>query len=312
MIGWILQELGMDPTVVNGAIVPAWRRGDAVGNVRLGRSDLWVIEADESDRTLNAYRFDWALVTNVSADHFGVDEARDLFERFARRAARGGVSAVDEPALLTAFHPTVRQGTSRFAYRGVTFTVPLPGRHNAENAWLAVRLLDRMGMDLAGVAGALARFPGLHRRLEQVALRRGVRVFDDYAHNPAKIEAAWLAVRRETGRVLAVWRPHGYGPLRQMMAALRDTLGGLTGGSDQLAVLPVFDAGGTADRSVSSDMLVDAMHAAGRASARVMAPEAVPAWAAAEARDGDTVLVMGARDPDLPALAARVAAALEG
>jgi UDP-N-acetylmuramate--alanine ligase len=312
MAGWVLQELGLDPTVVNGAIVPVWRSEKAVGNVRPGASDLWVIEADESDRTLNAYDFDWAVVTNVSTDHFGVDEARALFRTFAKRARAGSVSAVDDPELLAGFQPSAQGSTSSFKYGGVTFTVPMPGYHNAANALLVVVLMERMGYSLERVGEALARFPGLHRRLECVGEAGGVRVFDDYAHNPAKIAAAWHAVRSEDGRVIGIWRPHGYGPLRQMMEPLAAEFSGLNSGPDELVILPVYDAGGTADRSVSSEMLAERIHQAGGSAVSVMSPEDVPAWIAEQARPGDTVLVMGARDPGLPALAGAVLAALRG
>ncbi|MBL7077993.1 MAG: UDP-N-acetylmuramate--alanine ligase, partial [Kiritimatiellae bacterium] len=272
MVGWVLQELGLDPTVVNGAIVPVWRSEKAVGNVRRGESDLWVIEADESDRTLNAYAFDWAVVTNVSADHFGVDEARTLFKTFAQRARVGSVSAVDDPELLNGFSPDVQGSASCFDYGGTTFTVPMPGYHNAANALLVVLLMERMGYPLDTVADVLARFPGLHRRLELVGESRGVRVFDDYAHNPAKIAAAWHAVRREGGRVLGVWRPHGYGPLRQMMEPLAAEFSGLNSGPDELVVLPVYDAGGTADRSVSSEIFAERIREAGGSTVYVMPP----------------------------------------
>jgi UDP-N-acetylmuramate--alanine ligase len=312
MVGWVLQELGQDPTVVNGAIVPVWRGESAVGNVRPGTSELWVIEADESDRTLNAYAFDWAVVTNVSADHFGIDEARALFRTFAQRARVGSVSAVDDPSLLDGFQPDLHGSTSRFEHGGVHFTVPMAGYHNASNALLTVLLMDRMGYALEQVAEALARFPGVHRRLELVGEARGVRVFDDYAHNPAKIAAAWHAVRGEGGRVLGVWRPHGYGPLRQMMEPLAAEFSGLNAGPDELVILPVYDAGGTADRSVSSEMLVERIHAAGGSTAYALPPGDVPAWIAGEAQEGDSVLVMGARDPGLPALARAIVAALQG
>lgn len=310
MIGWVMQERGLDPTVVNGAILPAWRGTGAVGNVRPGASDLWVIEADESDRTLNAYAFDWAVVTNVSADHFGVDEARQLFRTFSSRAAEGRVSVVDEPELLADFSPDVSAESSRFSRGGVTFTVPLPGHHNAANAWLVVLLLERMGYDLGDVAAALGRFPGLHRRLERLGVARGIRVFDDYAHNPAKIAAAWQAVRRDGGRVLGIWRPHGYGPLRQMMDALIETFGTLCAGTDRLIVLPVFDAGGTADRTLTAQTLVERLQSAGCESVGSADTPDIPAEIASEAREGDTVLVMGARDPNLPALASQILATL--
>ena len=82
MVGFALERLGADPTVVNGGIIVNWEDDRRVGNVRIGRSGPWVVEADESDRSLLLFRPTWAVVTNVSADHFGLEESRRLFERF--------------------------------------------------------------------------------------------------------------------------------------------------------------------------------------------------------------------------------------
>lgn len=308
MIGWALEQAGADPTVVNGAEVPAWRAGDRLGNLRTGASDLCVIEADESDRTLNAYRVDWAVVTNVSHDHFDEQEARELFRVFAARARYGVVSAIEEPGLLRDFDPCMEGAASAFTCGGQTVRVPMPGRHNAENALLALAVCERMGYPPDRIAAALGTFPGLHRRLEQVGKAGGVTVVDDYAHNPAKIRAAWTALAQTSGRVVAVWRPHGYGPLKDMLDSLAEAVGKVCRPQDRFLVLPVYDAGGTADRSVHSGMLVDRLQAMGCGNAEEISVEAVPGRIADLAGPGDTVLVMGARDPGLPALARRVLA----
>jgi len=311
MIGWILDRLGADPTVVNGAVVLNWRDERTVGNFRAGRSNLWVIEADESDRSLMQYHPDWAVITNASIDHFGYDETVALFRSFTRQVKKGMVSAFDNPAFFEGFSPTLSVSGSTFLEKGVTFKVPLPGRHNAENALHAIRLCEQLGFDRRKIAEALAVFQGIHRRLEKVGEANGVTVIDDYAHNPAKIQAAWQAVAPYRQRVLAVWRPHGFKPLAVMMDELVNVIAGFCRKDDRFYVLPVYDAGGTADRSIRSEMLVEKLKARGVPAEMAGEPEALAATLAAAARPGDAIMTFGARDPGLPVLARRILARIQ-
>lgn len=312
MIGWMLEQVGADPFVVNGAAVLGWRSAARVGNTRCSMTDgPWVIEADESDRSLLNYEPDWAVITNVSKDHFSVEEAKELFRRFAARARAGCVSALDSPSLLDGVRPESDAGGSRFAYRGTAFRVPAAGRHNVENALLAVAACEAMGYPLPALAGALATFPGIERRLERVGAAGGVTVVDDCAHNPAKMRAAFEALAPHHRRVIGIWRPHGYGPLRNMLGELADCLGGCYRMPHRLLVLPVYDVGGTADRSTRSEQLVALLRERGSEAALALSPEEAEACAAGEAGAGDVVLVMGARDPWLPALARRILCRLE-
>lgn len=312
MIGYILEQAGADPVVVNGAPALNWMDEDRVGNVRWGRSDLWVIEADESDRSLTQFRPDWAVITNVSRDHFGEQEAADLFAAFARQARSGAVDAVADASLLRGFDPEVTKEGSTFAWQGVRFELGLPGRHNAENAYLAALACERLGIPTATSAGALRGFRGIHRRLEKVGTARGVTVIDDYAHNPAKIRAAWEALAPYARRVLALWRPHGYGPLASMMEDLTETFASVVREGDNLWILPVYDAGGTADRSVNGGTLVESLRRRGAAHVEAADPAAASEAAASHAGAGDVVLVMGARDPGLSRMARDILAAVGG
>jgi UDP-N-acetylmuramate--alanine ligase len=307
LLGWILEQAGRDPTVVNGAVCRAWQGPDRVGNVRCGRSDWWVVEADESDRSLLHFHPRWAVITNASRDHFSAEETRALFAAFARQVHADVLDAGADPSWRQGFAPRAEAGGMLFDYRGIPFRVPMPGRHNAENALTAVVMGERLGIDTETMRAALAGFAGVQRRLERVGAARGVTVLDDYAHNPAKIRAAWEAAAPPDGRLLAVWRPHGYGPLRAMCAPLADAVRDVCRAGDRLWVLPVYDAGGTADRTIGAEALVNAV---GRAAVRAADPDTAVREAAAAARAGDVVLVMGARDPDLPALARRLLAAL--
>ena len=333
LAGHLLAELGADPTVVNGGSVRNWQRADATGSTRRGRSNLWVLETDESDRSLLRFAPDWAIVTNISKDHFELAEVVALFRQFAGQVKTGiicgpGVaellrghtaarliepnahclpSTVEAPPCRCS--PEKRPEAASTTPAAFTYLSPMPGRHNAENSLLAATLCEQFGYAPEKIAAALATFQGVHRRLEEVGACHGARIFDDYAHNPAKIAAACAAVRPERGRLFAVWRPHGYGPLALMWRELADAFAAAGRPGDRVFILPVFYAGGTAAATVSPEQLVEALRSRG------LTAELAPDYAGLQARllaelgVGDVVLVMGARDPDLPLFARRLAAA---
>ena len=187
-----------------------------------------------------------------------------------------------------------------------TYPSTLPGRHNAENVALAAALCEQLGFAPEKIRAALTSFRGIHRRLEKAGEREGITVFDDYAHNPAKIAAACAAVQPERGRLFAVWRPHGFGPLKLMLGELTDALAGVLRPHDSVLLLPVFYAGGTTSSALNSDALVDALVARGVAAQLAPDYATLEARLRAELKPGDVVLIMGARDPDLPLFAHRL------
>jgi UDP-N-acetylmuramate--alanine ligase len=183
----------------------------------------------------------------------------------------------------------------------------LPGRHNAENVALAATLCAQLGHAPEKIRAALATFQGVQRRLEKVGARDGVTIFDDYAHNPAKIAAACAAVQPVHGRLFAVWRPHGFGPLALMLDELTAALAAVLRPQDTALILPVFYAGGTTQAKVTSNDLVVALGRRGVRATSAADYLALEKQVRAEWRPGDVVLVMGARDPDLPLFARRLA-----
>lgn len=312
MAGWILAEAGWDPTVVNGAVIRGWEGPDQVGNVRVGRSDTWVIEADESDRSCLRFKPSVAVITNQSGDHFDLDEVRSIFTEFAHRATKAvlcgpAMDPLPDDDRGQRIEGDVVKVSGGWAVQreGRAFAVPVPGRHNAENALVAIGICRSLGLTLDAIARGLQTFRGVGRRLDVVGSANGIRVVDDYAHNPEKIAAAWSAVAEDGDRVIGIWRPHGFGPLAHLFNDLADSFASCMGEGDRLVVLPVYYAGGTAGGERTSDDLVAAL-AARATDARVLEPGAVPAWVTGEAAAGTTVLVMGARDPGLPALAANI------
>jgi UDP-N-acetylmuramate--alanine ligase len=193
--------------------------------------------------------------------------------------------------------------------RSGALDLPQPGVHNLENAAAAAAVVATLGVAPAAIAAALATFPGVARRFEVVGTTaRGVRVIDDYAHNADKVRAA-VSTAQGGGRVVAVFQPHGFGPARFLRPELAELLPRLVRPQDRWCYAEIFYAGGTVARDLSSrDLAADLPPAMRAGYAEDHA--AVVRWVAQEAEPGDTVLIMGARDPDLPALARSVYAAL--
>ena len=306
MVGWILEQAGLDPTVVNGGVLVNWADEQRVGNVRIGASRLLVIEADESDRSCLAYDPDWAILTNLSADHFGLEETRALFAAFRAKVRRASVAGWDEGMPWHGLAPQLAADGVRFEWRGVPVHVPLLGRHNAENALQAAVLCERIGAAPADIVRALGTFRGIQRRLEHVGQARGVTVIDEYAHNPAKIAAAWQSVMPYHRRVLAVWRPHGFRPLASMFDGLAAMFRATCRPQDRLWLLPVYYAGGTVQRQADSDGLVRVLQTMGVPARWVADYAQLESEMLAEAGAGDVVLTIGARDPELPLFARRL------
>lgn len=318
MLGWALEQLGADPTVVNGGALVAWADARRVGNVRRGGADApWVVEVDESDRSLLHFHPEWSILTNISQDHFTLEEVQGLFREYAAQVKTGIVCGAGVAAVLgkpvakiveMAAKPGWTGGGFAVDWRGLKLAVRQPGAHNALNAWLAAESCAQLGFSPEKIATALAAFGGIQRRLERVDAGGDVRVVDDYGHNPAKLAAAWAAVSAPGNRVLGVWRPHGFGPLRAMLEPLADALASVCRAEDRLWLLPVYDAGGTADRSVNSGALAAKLKARGVTVALAADYETLGVALAREARAGDTILTMGARDPHLPVFARAMAA----
>ncbi len=312
MLGWVLTALGMDPTVVNGAALLNWRQADRIGNVRVGASPWQVVELDESDRSLLRFSPAWAIITNISADHFNPDETLQIFRQFRTQVKCGAVGALDPEPVPDAAHPLPNDtDATRFVCEGHPVHLRLPGSHNVANARQCLALCRRLGCNPRHAAEALSGFDGLERRLERVSNPGGLIIYDDVAHNPAKIAAAMAAVRRTDGRLLAVWQPHGFRPLRQMFDDLAVVFSTHLRSEDRLLLLPVYYSGGTAQRSVTSVDLALAVRRLG-ADAIVIPdwPALTTALSQSAPRRGDVILCMGARDPGFPRQVSELAATL--
>ena len=338
MIGWILHAAGRDPTVMNGAVMKNFANADApFASALVGAGDAYVSEVDESDGSIALYMPDIAVLNNVSLDHKSLEELRALFGDFSAKA-RTTIVNIGDPeaaALATALDASrlVTVAIGRTADLMADTLVPepfaigfdltahgerhavrlsVPGAHNVANALTAIAAAVAAGVSLADAIRAISGFTGLRRRFELVGEARGVAVIDDFGHNPDKIAATLATLHAFPGRLLLLFQPHGYGPLKVMRRELVTTfIAGL--GADDVLVLPdpVYQ-GGTTVREVTSADIVTDIAIAGPDAHHIPDRVAAAAHLVAMARRGDRIVLMGARDDTLSLLAAEMVEQLRG
>ncbi|MFI4974497.1 MAG: glutamate ligase domain-containing protein [Caulobacterales bacterium] len=333
MLGWILASAGLDPTIMNGAEMKNFAGPDTpFASARVGAGPDFVSEVDESDGSIALYRPKVAVVTNIALDHKSMDELRALFGDFAAGADTAvlNLDNVETAALQSRLDPARRvtfsladasadllAGPPSFSPGGIDFLVTarrtdetaqvvlrVPGRHNAANALAAIAAAGALGVSLQQAAEALAAFTGVRRRLDVVGEAGGVTVIDDFAHNPDKIAATLDTLHAFPGRLLVMFQPHGYGPLRLMRDEFVDCFADRLAPDDLLLMPEPVYFGGTADRSVGSADITGAVASRGRNAAALIDRAACGERLIATARPGDRIVVMGARDDSLSTFAA--------
>ena len=321
LVGLILEEAGFDPTVAIGGNLRA--RGT---NVRLGRGDFMVAEADESDASFLLLMPTVAVVTNIDPehlDHYGtMDRVREAYLNFINRVpfygvAMLGLDSVNVRGLLPAVRkPVVTYGvaadadlraekitidglSTRFEVvrKGVLLgvvTIPSPGHHLALNSLAAIGVALELGIPFATASRALAAFSGISRRFEIKGEAAGRLVLDDYGHHPAEIRATLAAARAAfSRRIVTVFQPHRFTRLRDLfdefLAAFDDT--------DVLYLLEVYSAGEDAIAEATSRRLYESLRARGHLNVRYLGDEIDPAaTVAGESSTGDIIVTLGAGD----------------
>jgi UDP-N-acetylmuramate--alanine ligase len=325
MTGWILHQAGRHPTILNGAVMKNFATGETpFASSVLGEGEIFIAEVDESDGSIARYQPRLAVLNNVALDHKPMVELRALFGDFVARA-EAAVLNLDDPetaalagrvkkaatfsltnseADLCGLNAAPTPNGISFDARdrsGASLRVQLqtPGLHNVANALAALSAARACGVSLEASAAALARFAGIRRRLETVGEAEGVVVFDDFAHNPDKIAATLATLHAFPGRVLVLFQPHGFGPLRLMKEGFIDSFARNLAATDILIMPDPVYFGGTVDRTVSSEDIAAGVRARGREAYACENRAAGGDKLLELARPGDRIVVMGARDDTL-------------
>ncbi|MBA3699387.1 MAG: hypothetical protein H0W78_11110 [Planctomycetes bacterium] len=325
MVAWILRQCRVPATILAGAPLAG---DDAGAGFTAGPQDAPVVaEACEASGALADYHPGIGLIHNITRDHAELDELHRQFDAFAAQSRLllvntacseamkaagahpnqrryGTAGRADYPLEVIATGPERSQGIVGLPQGGeVALDLPQPGAHNLENAAAALAVCCELGVAPVAIAAALRAFPGVARRFEVIGTTdTGIRVVDDYAHNGEKIRAAILAAQAGADRLLAIFQPHGFGPARFLRPELKDILPRVLRPQDRFCYSEIFYAGGTVAQDISSRDLVSDLPARLKCGYAANHQEVVR-WAAETAIPGDTVLLMGARDPELPRLA---------
>lgn len=338
MIAWILHQTGREPTVMNGAVMKNFADADhPFASALIGGPDVFVSEVDESDGSIAHYDPTVAVVSNISLDHKSMEELRDLFGGFTARATtavlnldnpetaalaqtlpagkaitfglgeeKADLSAHDLQPLPTGMRFRLIEGWSEH-----DVVLNVPGAHNVANALAALGATRALGVPTAEAVKALETFAGIRRRMEVVGTAGDITVIDDFAHNPDKIAATLNTLHAFDGRLLILFQPHGFGPLKLMKSEFIDGFAGLMREDDVLLMPEPVYYGGTTDRSVGSEDIASGVRAAGR-QAEALATRADCGDRIVEiAKPGDRIIVMGARDDTLSTFAAELLGRLD-
>ena len=321
MLTVCLQEAGLDPSFAIGGAL-----NDSGTSAHHGSGDVFVAEADESDRSFLLYRPDLAIVTNVELDHHesygSVEETIDVFADFLGRRTPGAPAVVclDDAGARAlsdrAGAPVIGYGGATGAQVRITgveadehgsgfwlerdgerlgpFRLRVPGLHNVRNAAAAVVAALWAGAPVQAVADALATFSGAQRRFQRLGAAGGVTVVDDYAHHPTEIAATLAAARQAypDARLVAAFQPHRY----SRTAALAGELGASLAAADLVLVADVYGAGEPPVPGVNAALVAEAARAAGADTREAGAAGDLPGLLAELARPGDVVLTLGAGD----------------
>jgi len=333
MTGFLLKEAGLDPSVMNGGIFRNYAADNPYSTAFVGGGGLFVTEVDESDGAAIVARYapDIAVLHNISLDHQPMEELRSMFAGFLAKAAIAVINADD--AGVEEIAGTFQGRIIRYSSHGAAgadlraedyvpepdgsrcvivtkdgerlkLSLRLPGRHNISNALAALAAAVAAGMELKEAVRILGRFEGIKRRMEIVGRSAsGIIVMDDFAHNPDKVAATLTTLREFDGRLLIFFQPHGYGFLKVVGKELAESFASHLAADDRLYLVEPLYLGGSADKSIGAAYLAGQITALGGHAALMPDREAVLEALCAEAKPGDRIIVMGARDDSLSAFA---------
>lgn len=347
MLAWILKEAAKNPTVMNGAnflnfVSPETPFASAL----VGDKNVFITECDESDGSIVLYQSSIAVLNNIALDHKPVEELKPIFAQFLNQSAAQVLNidnqavsemangyldtaltvGIDNPkahlratslnhspngisAQIQYLNPsreTAAGGSQNTVERG-EISLQVIGRHNIENALCAIGAALLVGVPLADCCRYLNGFLGVGRRLQTIKKSNYISIIDDFAHNPDKINASLRSLNEFSGRLLVMLQMHGYGPLKLMKNELIESfVAGMKEG-DVFYMPDVLYMGGITDKSYTSQDFIKECQSKGLNAVYAPTREEIGKLIEAEAKSGDRIVIMGARDDTLTEFARNLA-----
>ena len=317
MIGYILDNSDKKPLVINGALLKNYENQPGIPNVILNDGEYCVIEADESDGSIEKYSPYISVINNITLDHKSIEELQELFGNFASKASLGAVLNKDcpnsKPLLKTNKNTvtfSIKDKTADFYAQNITpipqgtlytfkdkqYKLNLIGAFNVANAMCAVACCSLLGIEPEQSCQILEKFLGTKRRLEVLGTTNNITVIDDFAHNPDKVSESMSALKSYKGRLIIMFQPHGFSPMRLMGKEIMDSFIEYMSDDDVLMLPEIFFAGGTVKRDISSLDLVNYAKRHNKDARFFETREELKQSILKIAKPHDRIVLMGARD----------------
>ncbi len=324
MIYHIMEQSGNPISFIGGAGLIALQEKGKIGNAIAENSDWLVIEADESDGSLIKYQPEIGIILNIEKDHKEIAELEAIFDTFKRN--------IKSKTIVNRSHFRARKYSQNQAYdfgfendcgfraerfsqkgfsicfsiNGIDFEIPTIGRHNVENAAAAVAACSQMGVQVWQAALALKSYKGIYRRHQLIGRVNGFTIIDDYAHNPAKLAASIKSCQFRNSRLFIWFQPHGFAPTRFLRSEFVKEISGSLREKDEIWMSEIFYAGGTVNKDISAKDLIDDLKNIHPNAFFLENRDELPQILKNRLKDGDILLLTGARDPSLADFAQQV------
>ncbi len=326
MIGYILDRANLKPCVINGGLLIDYTKNKGIPNIIYNKGNICVVEADESNGSIDLYNPYISVINNISHDHKSIDELIELFQNLCNRTSHTTVINVDNIYCQGLKHPNIKTFSlensnadffahhikalplgTQYTLDGKQFSLKLIGRFNVSNALGAIATCSCLGIDKFTAAEILQDFSGTKRRLEVIGQKNNITVIDDFAHNPDKISASVKALRQYNGRLIIMFQPHGFGPMRSMGKEIIESFINNVQSDDILLMPEIFFAGGSVNRDISSKDLINYAHQLGKDNAYFyQTKQQVADYITQTAQPNDRIVIMGARDNTLTDLCRQI------
>lgn len=317
MIGYILDQTNAKPLVINGALLKNYEDRPGIPNIIYNNGDYCVIEADESDGSIEKYSPYISVVNNISLDHKSISELQQLFGNFVKKASCGAVinrdcansekilalnpntvtfSISNKTADFYAENITAVPDGTLYDFNKTTYKLNVIGKFNVANALCAIACCSLLGISPEISCQKLQNFLGTKRRLEVLGNTNDITVIDDFAHNPDKVNASMSALKSYKGRLLIMFQPHGFAPMRLMGKEIIDSFVRHMSSNDILLLPEIFFNGGTVVRDISSQDLVKYAKKHNAQALFFETREELKQFILQTAQPHDRIVLMGARD----------------
>jgi len=317
MIGYILDSLGKKPCMINGGALCNYADRSGIPNYLYNDEEICVIEADESDGSIRKYHPFVGIITNISHDHTSLEKLFDYFGEFAEHS-QNLVISLDFPNHAKITHPhlttfslnnpqadfyadNIKLHNNSISYdlQGKTFTLPLIGKFNVANALAAIATCSKLGIDAHTAAAALQQFKGVKTRLEKIGETNGITIYNDFAHNPSKIEASLLALKSGGGRIIAMYQPHTPFSARNTGEETAAVIARSLADDDIMIMQEIYELT-PEDTDISSQHIINRIRENGHSNAYFLkTKDDTLNYIKKHAKSGDKIVIMGAHDNSL-------------